>query len=391
MSMGFSRGFFGFVLGMTLLTGTFAAQKRPGIPWDEDNKPTWFANDYEYHFKLLPQEGKSAFEPWTDTYWPNREGGVAARWMMGRRFGFGYQLYSKEELKALSPEEISQLSPAEKYDIMNGNYDYPTVRAEWMRVSPNDPEWTGICHGWASASSSFREPKAVTRKNKDDIEVRFGSSDVKAMLSYLYGVTLANQEKGVQGFIGLRCYRDDAADDIATWDEENNAVIPAQKYMDVMARNEIPKMDNCEDVNAGSFHVALVNEIGLRKKSLIGDIITTSEVWNHPISEFRSKVIRENITNISEVERQFGIRSKVIVQTTIVYVSEKNATWEPRAGANEKLVANYVYSLDLNEQGEIVGGDWLSRARPDFLWKSVAIDKLSELDPNLALIYEPIE
>lgn len=387
--MGFSRGFFGFFLGMALLTGSFAASKQGPIPWDEDNKPTWFASDYEYHFKLLPLDGKSKSEPWSDTYWPNIHGGVAARWKLGD--GFGYGLHSLEELKSMSAEEIAVLSPAEKYDIMNGRYDYPTVQSEWLRVHPNDPGWTGICHGWTAAASNFREPKAVTRVNRDGIEVQFGSSDVKAMLSYLYGVTLTNQMRSAQGFIGLRCYRDNGPRHVAIWDENEGSVTPASEYVEILSRGEIPKMDNCDDLNAGAFHVAIVNEIGLRGRALVGDVVNTSEVWNQPISGFHIDVLKDGITNVSETERRFGIRSKVIVQMTMDYIEEMRPSWNPRMGSNGQSSKIFQYSLDLNENGEILGGDWITDSRPDFLWKPLVIENLADYDSNLAAIYEPIE
>jgi hypothetical protein len=60
---------------------------------------------------------------------------------------FHYHLYSKYELKDLTEDELMELSPAEKLDILSGRYDYPTVRSEWGRTSPNDEYWEGLCHG----------------------------------------------------------------------------------------------------------------------------------------------------------------------------------------------------------------------------------------------------
>jgi hypothetical protein len=58
-----------------------------------------------------------------------------------------YHLNTKEELKQLSQQQLMELSPAEKLDILAGRYDYPTVKSERRRTSPYDEFWEGLCHG----------------------------------------------------------------------------------------------------------------------------------------------------------------------------------------------------------------------------------------------------
>ncbi len=50
----------------------------------------------------------------------------------------------------MSLDDLKILSPAEKYDIYVGRYDYPTVQSEWKRTNPEDAHWEGLCHGCTS-------------------------------------------------------------------------------------------------------------------------------------------------------------------------------------------------------------------------------------------------
>ena len=82
------------------------------------------------------------------------------------------------------PESIALLSPAEKYDILVGIYDFPLNNRAKAEGSVHEPSWSGYCHGWAPAAHRFEEPEPVTLVNDDGVEVRFGSSDIKALMTY---------------------------------------------------------------------------------------------------------------------------------------------------------------------------------------------------------------
>lgn len=63
-------------------------------------------------------------EPWSDSYWPKNEGGISYRWQ--RREAFG-RLLAPDELASMDPEDISKLSPAEKYDLFVGSTDWGLI------------------------------------------------------------------------------------------------------------------------------------------------------------------------------------------------------------------------------------------------------------------------
>ncbi len=134
---------------LLVVLGVITAQS-----WDEQNDPLVFSPKYQYQFGQLPLASMLPNEslPWSEMFWPNFAAGIAQRWYNYDGEMFGYHLYSKQELKNLTTEEKMKLSPAEKFDILNQRYDYPTVYSEWNRTHPEDPFWTGLCHGWAPAS-----------------------------------------------------------------------------------------------------------------------------------------------------------------------------------------------------------------------------------------------
>ena len=155
-------------------------------PWNSANDPSLFSANYVYALNKLSLHANLTTKPWSDTYWPSFQSGIAHRWQATKPHDFEYPRNSLQQLKAMSQQQIALLSPAgticfsqhrqkenltewkstEKYDIYNSRYDYPTVQAEWSRTSPSDAQWEGLCHGWAPAAQFYTQPDAVTLTNK---------------------------------------------------------------------------------------------------------------------------------------------------------------------------------------------------------------------------------
>src|SRR5690606_22761883 len=102
-------------------------------------------------------------------------------------------------------------------------------------------DWHGICNGWTAAALHHAEPAQVMLVNPDGIRVPFGSSDVKALLSFYYAVI----ESSSDGQIGARC----------------SVGVQVSKA--------------CKDVNPGAFHIALANELGLHHRGFAIEIDRT--------------------------------------------------------------------------------------------------------------------
>lgn len=327
--------------------------------WNHPNNPSLLKDNNEVHFAKLPVEGVLADKPWTDSYWPSSQGGIAARWNDSEsNSGFTYETATRAEIAAMSSDELKKLSPAEKYDILHGRFDFPLVKAERQRTRPTDPGWFGLCHGWAAAAINFDEPKPVTLKNPDGIDVPFGSSDVKALITF--------SQARVPGLnmVGQRC----------------NLEIGGQPD-----RGEEPQ---CRDTNAGSFHIIVTNRLGLLKQAFIADLSRDLYVWNHPVFGFKSSTTGES-TEIYPTAAPGTVRV-VHVETILNYTSELGADWQPKPFADFPYQASerlFSYTVELDAAGDIIGGEWRGHDRPDFVWTQEAA-KFTGYLAGVKAIYE---
>lgn len=316
--------------------------------WNRANDPAHLRDQYETVLANLPLSGEVAEKPWTDTYWPDFKGGLANRWLTDRdgSTSWSYQTYDRTTVERMSSEQRARLSPAEKYDILAGRFGYPLVAMERERTDSRAPYWHGLCHGWAPASIAFREPLPTTLRSVDGIDISFGSSDVKALLTY------AQQEDrtGVDGsMLADRC-DDDISDDPAAGDKPE-----------------------CKDINAGSFHIVIANQLGLLKESFVADITRDEQVWNQPIVSFRSALLGESDQVYASAAP--GTVKIATFETRLRYIREIGPSWEAlpwSSSARQNADKVYRYTVELGSAGEIMGGEWLTEDRPDFFWIQTA-------------------
>jgi hypothetical protein len=299
---------------------------------------------FDFDFDNLPTSGKLENEPWADSYWQSNKGGISYRWLSTSPQIFNYQSPTLSAAQTMSADEILALSPAEKYDIYVGNYSYPTVKREFRRTSVDNESWEGICHGWAPVSLLFQEPNPVTLVGANNVKVTFGSSDIKALLSYFQGEIASPSGQS----LGSRC----------------NA--------DLSKTPEAARSPECRDTNAGAFHVIISNMIGLRRKGFIADVTRDLEVWNQPVFEFRSAV--KSTRYGASPGAAPGTTQEVTLSTRMYYGQEASASYKPRLvnGTNSTSWKEYEYRLELNRDGRIIGGEWITQQRPDFLWTQEA-------------------
>lgn len=299
----------------------------------------------------ISKEGREAFRPlplvgnidetnsyWSGDHWPINKSSINIRWQTGQTNSQEYHSPSYEELVTLSEDEISLLSPSEKYDILMGHYDYPLRQSVQEKINLIALAWEGIGDGWAAATAFHAEPAPVTMTNKDNITISFASSDIKALLSYYY----SHFHPSAKEQIGLRC---NSAQEVA------------------------PEDPNCnDDLTAAQFHLALAKIIGQNKRPLIMDLDRFNQVWNHPILSYESTILQDgDPTGDAPAEAT----KTIAIKTKVTYLDRSyNHAWNPVKGTWNQVKTNRVYSyhLHLNGSEEIIGSNWISFDRPDFLW-----------------------
>jgi hypothetical protein len=325
-----------FFIGLALSLGASASINEA---WQPNSNPTIVSSFLIKNFSELPLKGqvKESSRLWSGDYWSLAKGNINYRWFAKNKIGHNLDSPSKERARTMTIPELAQLAPSEKFDLFTGRYDYP-LRSEVNKIAdPRAQIWEGICHGWSPASMNHNEPVAKLMRNPDGIDIPFGSTDIKALLSYYYAYGFKAPDTHQMGH---RCYRNALLNDEA---------------------------DCNEDLNAGAFHIVLTNRIGIEGKSFIVDLIRYREVWNHPISAYESQVVSE--TRPDQNAAATSVKT-VRLRTTITYVHENGHDWQPVLGTPKqdykKVV--YYYKLDIGVNGEIIGGNWISKQRPDFIW-----------------------
>ncbi len=309
--------------------------------WKGFSDPEIMSSGFIHTFSELPSEGsvKMGQKNWSGYYWPSQKGGINFRWNSPGQEGFGYSSPTKSEVKSMSIEQLSKLSPTEKYDLFLGNYDYPLKKEASGTASRGAPDWAGICHGWAPATLHHNEPTPKLMKNPDGVVIPFGSSDIKALLSYYYAFYYESESTQQ---MGLRCF-------FGSW---------------------LGGRKGCsEDLNAGAFHIVIANKLGIDKEGFLGDVVRYKEVWNQPIVSFKSKIVDKYLKPSSASSR--GTAKEMRIATELFYVDEPDLpTWDVVQGTKDQVISkkDLVYRIELNIEGKIIGGEWESEERPDFIW-----------------------
>ncbi|MBY0517108.1 MAG: hypothetical protein K2P81_09380 [Bacteriovoracaceae bacterium] len=364
--------------------------------WDKTNDPNKFARvtgkAFTAKFSSLPLKAKLSNPHfiWSDTFWPANLGGIAYRWNNEPNPEiFKYKMYSKAEIEKMDVTELEKLSPTEKYDIFMGDYKYSLTKKVLGQNKPTDLWWEGICHGWSIAAVNHPEPARVNVENKDGITVPFGSSDVKGLLDYYYAEV---HKTKTYARIGARCGAD--------------GKVPGEAYPeDRVQTPPKPSQANapeCSDVNAGAFHMALANMIGLQDRGFVADVDRFNDVWNQPVGEYSSQIMDERLPTPQEAA--IGAARIVRIKMDMTYGEELNLlrpedakeeggfmSMDPVTTTPEQTFTTryYEYNLEIDAAGNVIGGSWISETRPDFMWIKGKAETFEGRLSGLNKIYKP--
>jgi hypothetical protein len=301
--------------------------------WNAANDPSQMDGRFNYNFNALPTEATLATKPWSETYWATKKGSINIRWNAPGQPGFNYDLNSREQVMSMSREQLAELSPTEKLDILNGNYDYPLNHEVAGVANPRATWWKGLCDGWTMSAIQFKEPQAIDAVNRDGVVVPFGASDIKGLLSYY-----AQFRSGVgQVYVGGQC----------------------------RGLGGIFGGSACSDINPGALHVIMANQLGLRNTAFAVDRDPGVQIWNQAAFGYKTTVMGS---------AQSDAAQGVLVHTTLYYTDElNNSQWTAANGTSafafDKIEMDYT--LDLDSNGNIVGGKYVNGSdHPDLVWKS---------------------
>lgn len=304
------------------------------VLFDYYNDPLRMDPTFTLQFDQLPLAGQLPVTPWTDTYWPRNKGGIGYRWRTDE--SHTYQTIPYDQALGMSEEALAHLSPAEKYDLYVGNRDYALTARMQAENSATATSWQGYCHGWTMASIHFDEPRPVVMENPDGLRIPFGSSDIKALLTYFQGEVVSAER----------------------YSENEIPFKQSITSVGTTCRSADPNDESCSDTNPGAFHIVMANMIGLRGQAFGIDATTTAEKWNQPVHTYQSRLVERRQARSNAKP---GVVQEVIIETKFVYTAEIDPQWETTNftslhSDHEKTVS---YRLDLDAAGNIVDGEWI--------------------------------
>lgn len=324
------------------------------------------------------RQARLAESPWSDDYWGLYKGELGARYAdpsfpnsdnWQKNWNYIAANPAAAIVKSRSAVKINRLSPSEKYDAIVGDPNGTLTQQMWadgrsfFQAGGSVETWMGICHGWSPAAYMLARPKkSITLVTPDNVPIKFFPADIKALASLLW----ANMPAPTR-FIGGRCNDKNPA-----MDQNTGRTTSAQ----------------CFDTNPGTWHLAVVNQIGAAKRSMVFDVTFDYEVWNQPVYGYsytyfnpqtrkatntlaQAKIAMSAYTNDKFKRfRSPQARSVVGVSMMVSYIVEVNPSQreddKPAYDAIQQVAYEYDLELDVNDV--IIGGEWYRNQHPDFLW-----------------------
>lgn len=332
-----------------------------------------FILDPEFSVSLADTEAKGLLHsqspkaPWSDSFWPIMKGITARRWLDpsfpdSKDFMANYNYFLGAPPMSIG---LNIMSPAEKYDYLVGDGSFRFTNSSWYQGKAmydrlgSVPTWQGICHGWAPAGIMTPAPKrSVILYNVNGHPVTFYPSDIKALTSAAWA------ESPPKTYVaGTRCQVSRPKED------------PNGRVID----------EGCFDVNPATWHVGIVHEMGANKRSFVVETQYDYQIWNYPLysysysyfnpqtletsSTLGGAVIRTSDFKIDKFKKYRNPSARYIVGIVMEISYSIETAPSTRPYQIPKLeTRKFMYDLEVDGAGRIIGGEWYSNFHPDFIW-----------------------
>lgn len=350
---------------------TSAMSSRAAI--NEANQVEKFLFDPVYLDTLQAMEGNGLLQgqspraPWSDSFWPVQKGIIARRWMDAnfpdvRTFIDNYNYYLANPPTSVA---VNTMAPSEKYDYLVGDFAFRLTNSMWADGKATwdregtVPGWAGICHGWAPASILTPAPKrSVVLPAPNGMMITFYPSDIKALASAAFA-----EAPPKTWFAGTRCKVSRPNED------EMGRVID----------------EGCFDVNPATWHIGIVNEMGVNKRGFILDSQYDYQIWNYPLysyhysyfnpqtlavsSTLAGSIVKSSEFTIDKFKKYRSPNAKYVVGIAMEISYSTETAPSSRPYQTPKLLTEKIlYDLELDANLKIIGGEWYSNFHPDFIW-----------------------
>lgn len=290
--------------------------------------------------------------------WPDATGGIASRYKVkGLKNKVLYTLYQENDVYNISRGKLRTLSPAEKIDLVNSDFDYPTVRSEIDRtkvkkIIPSTPDyqpgyqipsWLNLNRSVAAVLVSDLNFTDTSVSTETGLIVDFTREDLIGLSAwYFFYNNLPTR------IVSSKC----PYEIIRSRDAFLIAALQ-KDYFDLdgfhQGINELTSHRKCsKQLSAATFHLAIINEISVAKKYLVFEDLDHKFTVEGVVTGYKFDL--SNTTSES-----FDVSLKVDLYDVS---STKNKT------------KTYKYRLFIDEKERIIGGSWLEGGAPDMVWRS---------------------
>ncbi len=390
----------------------------------------YLSNVYEMEKREL-NRANTKVQPWGGSYWPLYQGMIGNTYQdkdyktfiftMVRNFDWkknvrDFKKRANEihpKIYDLSEKDLAKLAPSEKYDLLLGDTSFDLTNRIWAYAEkwgnekkwgflsaieiPEDHRipnanklmalWEGICHGWAvAAGHSPRPEKTVEVTLPNGKKMPFYPNDIKALVSLMWANSTI-QSNVI--FEGNRC------------NKKNPDKDKFGRYIDVeLDRDDSTLLPRCADVHPGIFHISMVNILGVEGRSFVVDKTAEAAIANQPVAGYElnyfnprtgntgplasSVISREDYGNKDpfKISRNPESTHIVGVEVKLKYVDWEFPKKKDTNSVTDDKISDFTfnYDLELNSQGEIIGGQWRVKRKggsgffggkthqPDFFW-----------------------
>jgi hypothetical protein len=398
---------------------------------------------YQAQAQGLDEAGPKA-QPWSSSYWPDILGGISNHYRQRAFIGDflffllrydaakgRFQGDSKDvcdKYQTWSPDDLAQhLSPTEKYDLLLGDTNFTFTknvmadidfRAQYRKtsVAPDGVEtdhtddyagddntgqfsdvqstysrfdnnvsykywqkkggsiayWFGICDGWSPAAVTLPRPqKPVTVTGALGHQITFFPDDLKALGDYLFARTNNDYMTTMDYHFAGRPCGAGSDPEVNGPDEANPGRV---------------KDFRCNDVDAGVWHLTLLNRVGKDKMGFVFEVDNNKKINNHPVSNYSLKYIspitgaegtlRDSMVPLHSVKDSYanrrnpntvylvGVKSKFTFLNYQWPEAHHNDSWNYDSADQDKTkTKEYTYDLELDANGNVLGGEWGDRSQ----------------------------
>jgi len=135
--------------------------------------------------------------------------------------------------------------------------------------------------------------------------------------------------------------------------------------------------------------------LGRYGRSFVVDVSYGYQVWNHPVLSYEI-TLQERFDDVqkalsllpgSPTGEEYLYNDEAVsfvhVKVTFKYIVESSQSTEPMTPnlSSYTRTKHYEYLLELDESGNIIGGEWISNSNfPDFMWAPIGHGTVYDID-----------